>query len=118
MPATIMLPAIPNPNAGNIIQTLIALRNAVITMSNTDAGRANAAGTVPPNGPNQAMPSPSNFTVTSQVIVPVTYTASNGATVTVPQLISLVLTNNVTGETWTWTAPAKLTNGGVVGAAL
>ena len=118
MPATIALPSIPQPNGTNDVQVLTALRNAVIAMSNTDAGRANAAGTVPPSGPNQAMPSPSTFTVTSQVIVPVTYTTSSGATVIVPQLTSLVLTNNVTGETWAWTAPAKLTNGGVVGAAL
>ena len=123
MPATIASQAIPVPTADNLVPVCIALRNALIQLTNTDAGRANAAGTIPPNGPNQAMPSPSQFTVTSQVIVPVTYNVAivggtGSASVTVPQLISLTLTNSVTGETWVWTAPGKLTNGGTIGAAL
>ena len=123
MPATIASQPIPVPTKDNLVPVCIALRNALINLTNTDAGRADTSGTVPPNGPNQAMPAPSQFKVIGQVIVPVTYTVpivggTGTASVTIPQLASLTLTNSVTGETWVWTPPGKYFTGGTVGAAL
>lgn len=112
MTATILQPNIPAPTASNLLQVVEAIRNALIAAANVDAGRANSSGTTP-----QA---PSQFLVTSQVVVPVTYTVAGatGATVTVPQLNSITWTNNVTGQTIVWNAPGKLFNGGSIGAAL
>ena len=123
MPDTIALQAIPVPTADNLLPVVAALRNALIAQTNTDAGRANVSGSIPANNTNQAMPNPSQFTLTSQVIVPVTYTVvivggTGTASVTVPQLSSLAFTNAVTGETLVWTAPGKYFFNGTVGAAL
>lgn len=110
MPATGSAPAIPVPNQQNILSCLNAIRNWIIASTNTDGGRANLSGTV------EVLPAPSQFTLTQEVINLYEYpVVSNGAqigTVTIPQLVSLTLTNAVTGETWTWTAPGALTAGG------
>lgn len=119
MPASIGQPPIPVPDGSNTVQVLAAIRNALIAASNTDAGRSSPAGTV---NSNSSAPQPSQFVVTQQVIVPVTYTVAGGtgpaASVTVPQLKSLTLLNSTTNETWTWAAPGKMFNGGTIGAAL
>ena len=123
MPATISQPPIPVPTKDNLLACVMAIRNALIAAANVDAGRSDASGTVPAQGPNQAMPSPSQFTVTSQVVVPVTYSVpiaggTGTASVVVPQIQSIIWTNNVSGETIVWTAPGKLFTGGTIGAAL
>jgi len=124
MPATVAQPPIPAPNGSNTVQVLTALRNAAISAANVDAGRANASGAVPGTQGQSMAPQPSQFTVTAQVVVPVTYSAAVSgatgatATVTVPQIKSITWTNNVTGETIVWTAPGKLFTGGTVGTAL
>jgi hypothetical protein len=110
MPASISQPPIPVPDGTNTVQVLSAIRNALIALTNTDAGRSSPAGTV---NSNSSAPQPSQFVVTQMVIVPVTYGA-----VTIPQLKSLTLLNSTTNETWSWTAPAKMFTGGVIGAAL
>ena len=114
MPATISQPPIPVPNGNNTVAVLTALRNAMVAATNTDAGRANQFGTVPANNPiTQAMPSPSSFNVVNQVIQNIVVKTTNGDTVTIPTLVSLTLTNPVSGETWSWTAPSTITQLGV-----
>ena len=114
MTAQIAQPPIPVPNGNNTLAVLKALREAAIAASNTSAGRANQFGTVPAaNQSNQALPSPSSFNVANQVIQNLTLKTTNGDTVTIPTLVSLTLTNPVTGETWSWTAPSTITQQGV-----
>lgn len=115
MPATVVQTPIPVPTPDNLLQVVAAIRNALITQTNTDAGRADSHGTVPPVNSQLFMHVPASFAVQKEVIVPVTYTDSNGDTVVVNQLISLTMVNRTTGQTWIWNAPSSLTQGGVVG---
>lgn len=115
MPATIIQQPIPVPTADNLVAVVSAIRNVLISASNTGAGRANTSGT---------QGQPSQFVLQSEVIVPVTYTVPiTGATgaagsVTIPQLTSLTLVNSTTGQIWTWTAPKNLTRNGSIGQPL
>lgn len=119
MPATVVAPSIPAPNGQNTQQVLQAIRNYLIAMGNTDAGRANLAGSLTGQNP---MPSPSQFTITSVVYnavsFPVAGATGPAGTVTIPVLQLLELTNPVTGETWQYKAPGKSTSGGTVGSTL
>lgn len=118
MPAMISQQPIPVPDGKNNVAVLTALRNALISQTNTAAGRANQFGTVPPtNSSNQAKPSPSAFAVTNQIVSNITVTTTNGDTVTIPTLVSLTLTNPVTGETWSWQAPSTITKLGTTTSA-
>ena len=63
MPATITQPPIPAPNANNLLECVQAIRNALISAANVDAGRANNAGTVPPLNQQLVMNTPSQFNV-------------------------------------------------------
>lgn len=111
---TVVQPAIPVANAQNLVTVVNALRQALIAMTAQNAGRSDLTGT--PH--TAASPVPSQFKVVSEVWVAVTYTTSDGKTVTIPTLRQLNLTNPVTGETWAWTPAGKSTTGGTVGAAL
>ena len=122
MPATISQSPIPVPTSDNLLQVVTAIRNALISQTNTDAGRAGSAGSLHSGTTNV-----STFTVTQQIIVPVTYplsgvisggTGTFSGTVTVNELVSLTLLNPTTGQTWIWQAPTSLTRGGTVGQAL
>lgn len=111
MPASVSQPPIPVPTQDNLVLVVNAIRNALIAASNTDAGRASASGSL--------TPTPSQFSVLSQIIVPVTYPTADGTTnVTINQLIALTLINRTTGQTWVWNAPANLTRNGTIGQPL
>lgn len=120
MPATISQQSIPNPTADNLLPVCIALRNALIALSNTAAGRASPAGTVTSNS---SATQPSQFNITAQVWVSVTYNVgivggTGTASVTIPQLKSITFTNPTTNEVLSYTVPGKAFTGGTVGAAL
>lgn len=119
MPATISQQPIPVPTQDNLVAVVNAIRNVLISMSNTDAGRASQSGSIHTGTVNQ----PSQFVLQSEVIVPVTYSVpivggTGTASVTIPQLTSLSLINRISGQVWTWTAPSNLTRNGIVGQPL
>lgn len=107
-------PSIPLANANNIVEVVNAIRTFLIATTNQDAGRADLTGSLH----TVTSPTPSQFTFVKAVYNSVTFTASNGATVAIPVLAQLQMKNNVTGETWTFTAPGASTSGGVVGTSL
>ena len=114
MPASVSQTPIPVPDGTNNVSVLAALREALIALTNTSAGRSSSAGTV--NASSSAA-KPSQFVVTNQIITPVTYPTSDGKSVTIPQLSGLTLANPTTNESWSWNAPSSLFSGGSVGAA-
>ena len=120
MPATVAQQAIPVPTKDNLVPVCIALRNALISLSNTGAGRASPSGTVTAIS---SSPQPSQFNVTSEVWVPVTYNVpivggTGTASVTIPQLKKVTFTNPTTNEVLSYTPAGKAFMGGTVGAAL
>src|SRR5439155_113035 len=66
MPATITQSPIPMPTPDNLLQVVSAIRQALIAMSNTGAGRSDITGKV--------LAAPSQFVLQNEVILPVTYT--------------------------------------------